>query len=49
MTSIFMNSENSKTSDAHKPRLNLTDKMDLGRGNSMLRYQTLVSTTRGGT
>ena len=33
MTSIFMNSENSKTSDAHKPRLNLTDKMDLGRGN----------------
>ena len=29
MNTIFMNSENSKTSDAHKVRFNLTDKTDL--------------------
>ena len=29
MNKIFMNSENSKTSDAHKIRFNLADKIDL--------------------
>ena len=29
MNTIFMNSENSKTSDPHKLLLNLTDKIDL--------------------
>ena len=32
MTTIFMNSENSKTSDVHRLRFNLTSKMDLRRG-----------------
>ena len=31
MNAIFMNSENSKTSDLHRPSLNLTDKIDLRR------------------
>ena len=31
MCSIFMNSERSKTSDVHRLRLNLTDKIDLQR------------------
>ena len=31
MNAIFMNSENSKTSDPHRPSLNLTDKIDLRR------------------
>ena len=29
MNTVFMNSENSKTSDPHKLLLNLTDKIDL--------------------
>ena len=29
MSTILMNSENSKTSDSRRLRLNLTDKMDL--------------------
>ena len=29
MNTIFMNSENSKTSDPHRLLLNLTDKIDL--------------------
>ena len=32
MSIIFMNSENNKTSDAHRLRLSLTDKMDFRRG-----------------
>ena len=32
MSTIFMNLRNSKASDAHKLRLNLTDKIDLQRG-----------------
>ena len=32
MSMIFMKSESSNTSDAHKLRLNLTDKIDLQRG-----------------
>ena len=31
MNAIFMNSDNSKTSDPHRPLLNLTDKIDLRR------------------
>ena len=31
MDTIFMNSENSKTSDPHRLLLNLTDKIDLRR------------------
>ena len=31
MNTIFMNSENSKTSDPHRLLLNLTDKIDLRR------------------
>ena len=31
MNAIFMNSENSKTTDPHRPSLNLTDKIDLRR------------------
>ena len=33
MSTKFMNSDNSKTSDAHKLRVNLTDKTDLRRRN----------------
>ena len=29
MDTIFMNSKNSKTADAHRPLLNLTDKINL--------------------
>ena len=32
MSTIFMNSESSKTSDAHRLGLNITNKMDLWRG-----------------
>ena len=32
MDTIFMNSENSKTSEPHVLIINLTDKLDLGRG-----------------
>ena len=31
MDTVFMNSENSKTSDPHRLLLNLTDKIDLRR------------------
>ena len=34
MSTIFMNSKNSKTSDAHSLRLNLTDKADLRRSDN---------------
>ena len=36
-----MNLENSKTSDAHELRLNLSDKMDLRRGNKFLALSEL--------
>ena len=35
MDTIFMNSENSKTSDSHK-LLNLSDKIDLRRNNKYI-------------
>ena len=34
MDTIFMNSENSKTSDPHRVLLNLSDKINLKRSNN---------------
>ena len=42
MDTIFLNSENSKTSKPHVLILNLTDKIDLKRGEKVLLYQILV-------
>ena len=42
MDTIFINSENSKTSDLHRLLINLTDKMKLKRSDKMLLYQTLA-------
>ena len=39
MDTIFMNSENSKTSEHHVLVLKLTDKLDLRRGQKLLPYQ----------
>ena len=44
MDTIFMNSENSKTSKPHILILKLTDKLDLRRGRKLLLYQILVFT-----
>ena len=46
MDTIFMNSENSKTSDSHRLLLNLSDKIDLMRS-YMLFYQILACTIHG--
>ena len=43
MDNIFMNSENSKTSEYHVLVLKLTNKLDLRRGQELLLYQILVS------
>ena len=42
MDTIFMNSENSKTSEHNVLVLKLTDKLDLRRGKKLLLYQILV-------
>ena len=42
MDTLFMNSENSRTSKPHVLILKLTDKLDLRRGEKVLLYQTLV-------
>ena len=42
MDTIFMNSENSKTSEHNVLALKLTDKLDLRRGQKLLLYQILV-------
>ena len=47
MDTIFMNSENNKTSEHNVLVLNLTDKLDLRRGQKMLRYQILAFIIRG--
>ena len=47
MDTIFMNSENSKTSDSHRLLLNLLDKLNLREAISMLLYQILVYTVHG--
>ena len=49
MDTIFISSENSKTSEPHIWILKLTDKLDLKRGEKMLLYQTLVFITQGKT
>ena len=49
MDTIFISSENSKTSEPHIWILKLTDKLDLKRGEKMLLYQTLVFITHGKT
>ena len=49
MDTIFMNSENSKTSEHHVLVLKLTDRLDLRRGQKVLRYQILVFIIRGKT
>ena len=47
MDTIFMNSENSKTSDPHRLLLNLSDKMKFKKLVNMLLYQTLSFTIHG--
>ena len=49
MDTIFISSENSKTSEPHIWILKLTDKLDLKRREKMLLYQTLVFITHGKT
>ena len=46
MSAIFMNSETSNTSDVQL-KLNLTDKMDLRRGDKRVALSDLVSTKHG--
>ena len=47
MDTIFMNSENSKTSEPHVLILKLTNKLDLRIGEKILPYQILVFFIRG--
>ena len=49
MDTIFMNSENSKTSKPNVLILNLTDKVDLRKGEKALLQQILVFTRHGKT
>ena len=49
MDTIFMNSENSKTSKPHVLILKLTNKLDLRIGLRLLPYQTLELTAIGKT
>ena len=49
MGTIFMNSENSRTSEHSVLVLKLTDKLNLRRGQKLLRYQILVFIIRGKT
>ena len=49
MNTIFMNTENSRTSEYHVLVLKLTDKLDLKRGQKVLLYQILVFTVHGKT
>ena len=41
MNTIFMNSENSKTSDSHRLLLDLTDKIDLRRKDKYIALSNL--------
>ena len=47
MDAIFMNYENSKTSDPHRLLLNIQDKINFKKVINMLLYQTLAFTIRG--
>ena len=47
MNTVFINSENSKTSDALRLPLNLIDKIDLRRKDKILLYQIFIFTIHG--
>ena len=47
MDTIFMNSENSKTSDPHRLLLNLTDKIDLRRKDKYIASSNLGISIHG--
>ena len=47
MSTIFMNSKNSKTSDSHRLLLNLTSKIVLKEKINILIYQILAFTIHG--
>ena len=47
MDTIFMDSENSRTSEYHVLVLKLTNKLDIRRGQKPLRYQILACIIRG--
>ena len=47
MNTIFMNSENSKTSDPRKLSCNLTDRIDLRRNDKYIALSNLVFITHG--
>ena len=47
MDTVFMNSENSKTSKPHVLIANLIDKIDLRKREKVLLYQILVFITHG--
>ena len=49
MNTIFMNSENSKTSEPLNWIIRFTDKLDLRKGAKVLPYEILVVITRGKT
>ena len=49
MDTIFMHSENSKTSKQHVLKLKLTIKLDLRLGEKVLNYQILAFITLGKT
>ena len=49
MDTIFMNSENSKTSEPHILKLKLTDKLDLRIGERLFHYQILAFIIHGKT
>ena len=49
MNAIFMNSENSRTSEFNVLVLKLTNTLDLRRGQKILLYQILVFTIHGKT
>ena len=42
METIFMNSENSKTSELHRFKLDLTDKLNLKDSNSTSQFEYLL-------
>ena len=47
MDTIFMNSDNSKSSKPHILKLKLTNKLDLRLSEKVIAYQTLVFITLG--
>ena len=49
MDTIFINSENSKTTKPHVLILKLTNKLDLRIGEKIIAYKNLVFITRGKT